>query len=110
MVKAHKTALHPRIKINDIPKIRPIRVAARRQNELMTIIASGEMEDVEWLDEDQVDTTGVTMPHQQQRFRRFKLLPTSPSPPSWISHWSEPVTEGVTDDRFTSLKLTEFRV
>lgn len=30
MVRAHKTALHPRIKINDIPKIRPIRVAARR--------------------------------------------------------------------------------
>ena len=62
MVRAHKTALHPCIKINDIPKIRPIRVAARRQNELMVIIASGEMEDVEWLDEDQVDTTGVTMP------------------------------------------------
>ena len=28
----------------------------------MAIIASGEMEDVEWLDEDQIDTTGVTMP------------------------------------------------
>ena len=33
---------------------------------------------------------------------------SSPSPPSWISHWSEPVTEGVTDDNFTSLKLTEY--
>ena len=62
MVRAHKTALHPRIKINDIPKICPIRVAARRQNELMAIIASGEMEDAEWPDDDQVDTTAVTMP------------------------------------------------
>ena len=30
MVRAHITALRPRIKTNDIPKIRPIRVAARR--------------------------------------------------------------------------------
>ena len=28
----------------------------------MAVIASGEMEDVEWLDEDQVDLRGVTMP------------------------------------------------
>ena len=28
----------------------------------MAIIASGEMEDVEWLDESQVDTTGVAVP------------------------------------------------
>ena len=62
MVAAHKAALHPRIKINDIQKVRPIRVAARRQRELMAVIASGEMEDVEWLDEDQVDLRGVTMP------------------------------------------------
>ena len=41
---------------------RPLRVAARRQSQLMSIIASGEMEDVEWLGEDLVDTTGVTMP------------------------------------------------
>ena len=62
MPAARTTALHPRIKISDIPKLRPIRVAARRQRELMAIIASGEMEDVEWLDESQVDTTGVDVP------------------------------------------------
>ena len=62
MLAAHKKALHSHIIISDIPKVRPIRVAARRQRELMVIIASGEMEDVEWLDHSQVDTTGVDMP------------------------------------------------
>jgi len=43
------------------PRIRPIRVAARRQRELMAIIAFGENEDVEWLDDDLVDTSGTNL-------------------------------------------------
>lgn len=41
------------------PRIRPVRVAARRQRELMAVIVRGEAEDVEWLDEDDVDSTGI---------------------------------------------------
>ena len=78
MVRAHKTALHPRIKINDIPKIRPIRVAARRQNELMAIIASGKMEDVEWPDEDQVDTTSARITIEPEGSGTPFLMPRDP--------------------------------
>jgi len=41
MVYDHKKAIHPRIKANAVPKTRPLRIAARRQRELMAIIASG---------------------------------------------------------------------
>ncbi len=40
-VQAHKKELHPRVKVNDLPQIRPVRIAARRQRELMAIIAAG---------------------------------------------------------------------
>ena len=42
-----------------VPKLRRVRVAARRQRELMAIIAAGEFEDAEWVDEDLVDLTGL---------------------------------------------------
>ena len=74
MVVAHKTALHPRLQINDIAKVRPIRVAARRQRELMAIIASGEMEDVEWLDESHVETTGVSLPPTTELFSGLPVI------------------------------------
>lgn len=41
MVALHKKEIHPRAKMNEVPKIRPVRVAARRQRELMAIIAAG---------------------------------------------------------------------
>jgi len=41
MVIQHKKHVHPRLKINDPPRTRPLRVAATRQRELMAIIASG---------------------------------------------------------------------
>lgn len=41
MVASHKKKLHPRTKVNEVPKIRPVRIAARRQRELMVIIAAG---------------------------------------------------------------------
>ena len=37
----HKQAVHPKVKLNDMPKTRPVRVAAKRQRELMAIIAAG---------------------------------------------------------------------
>ena len=64
MVLAHKVAMHPRVKVNQIQRTRLIRVAATRQRELMAIFVSGEMEDVEWLDESHVDMTGLAIPSQ----------------------------------------------
>lgn len=45
-------------------RIRPIRIAAQRQREMMAIIANTEngQEDVEWIDEEDLDLTGVTIP------------------------------------------------
>ena len=40
---------------DNIQRIRPVRIAARRQRELMAIIAFDDAEDAEWLDEDLVD-------------------------------------------------------
>ena len=36
----------------------PVRIAARRQRELMAIITYNDHEDAEWLDDDFVDRTG----------------------------------------------------
>ena len=38
--------------------VRPVRIAVRRQRELMAIIAFNETEDAEWLEEDLVDLSG----------------------------------------------------
>ena len=45
-----------------VTRIRPTRIAARRQRELMAIIAVSEAEDAEWLDEEDVDLVGIGMP------------------------------------------------
>ena len=45
-----------------VHKLHPIRVAARRQRELMAIIAAGEFEDDEWVDEDLAELTGLNIP------------------------------------------------
>ena len=58
-LEIHKKAMHPKLKKNIEPlkKIRPLRVAAKRANELMCIIfdETTQSEDVEWLDSDAVD-------------------------------------------------------
>ena len=46
-----------------VTKVRPLRIAARRQNELMAIIALQESEFAEWLDEDEVDCGGIVIPN-----------------------------------------------
>ena len=45
-------------------RIRPLRVAARRQRELMVVIAQRELnsEYAEWIDEDNVDLTDIELP------------------------------------------------
>jgi hypothetical protein len=47
-----------------VPRIRPMRIAARRQRELLAIIVQNEAEDAEWIDEDDVDTEGMNIPNQ----------------------------------------------
>jgi len=42
-----------------VPRVRPVRVAARRQMEMMAIIAYEQMEDMEWMDEDCLDLAGT---------------------------------------------------
>lgn len=41
MAVQQKKQLHPKVKITEVPRTRPVRIAARRQRELMAIIASG---------------------------------------------------------------------
>jgi hypothetical protein len=41
MAVQQKKQLHPKVKITEVPRTRPVRIAARRQRKLMAIIASG---------------------------------------------------------------------
>ena len=45
-------------------RIRPMRVAAKRQREVMAIIAHGEILSAEWLNEDDLDLSCVTIPQE----------------------------------------------
>ncbi|CAH1113118.1 unnamed protein product [Psylliodes chrysocephalus] len=47
--------IHKKVNTHTDRKVRPVRVAARRGNELMCIIQNLEHNDVEWLDENDVD-------------------------------------------------------
>lgn len=40
-VTDHKRQMHPKVKLSVAPKIRPVRIAAKRQRELMAIIVAG---------------------------------------------------------------------
>lgn len=45
-----------------IQRVRPLRVAARRQRELMVVIARQENAvDAEWMDDEEVDTTALDL-------------------------------------------------
>lgn len=63
MLKAH-FVLHKKTPVPQIPKVRPQRIAARRQRELMAIIVSEEngSTDAEWFDEGDLDLNGIEMP------------------------------------------------
>ncbi|KAG5877588.1 hypothetical protein JTB14_027190 [Gonioctena quinquepunctata] len=51
----HIETIHKKVNTHTDRKVRPVRVAARRANELMCIIQNLEHHDVEWLDENDVD-------------------------------------------------------
>jgi uncharacterized phage-associated protein len=38
-----------------VERVRPVRLAARRQRELMAVIVHNECEDVEWVNDDMID-------------------------------------------------------
>ena len=49
--------------VSSLPKIRPVRIAAKRRRELLAIISNEEEQEyAEWLDEDMVDTDYVSIP------------------------------------------------
>jgi len=41
MVALHKKEMHLKMKVNEIPRIRPVRIAATRQRQLTAITARG---------------------------------------------------------------------
>nr|CAH7757198.1 unnamed protein product [Callosobruchus chinensis] len=51
----HIEKIHKKVNTPTEGKVRPVRVAARRANELMCIIQNLEHQNVEWLDESEVD-------------------------------------------------------
>lgn len=65
MLKKHVQRDHKsEKKINPVfEKVRPVRIAARRQRELMAVISLSEnVEFVDWMDENDIDTTGINIP------------------------------------------------
>lgn len=58
---------HKKAKPDVIKRIRPMRVAAIRQREMMAIIANEENgEHVDWYNEEELDLTGITMPTESE--------------------------------------------
>ena len=55
---------HQADQVLPMPIIRSVRIAARRQRELMAVIALRESEDIEWVheDEDLLDITEISVP------------------------------------------------
>ena len=53
---------HQADQVLPMPLIRHVRIAARRQCELMAVIALRESEDIEWVDEDLLDITEIPLP------------------------------------------------
>lgn len=41
LVTQHKRQVHSKVKFNEAPRTRPVRIAAKRQRQLMAVIASG---------------------------------------------------------------------
>lgn len=65
-MKSHRNERQGTANINDLVpeprKIRPIRLAAKRQREIMAIIAQGELQDAEWINENDLDLTDMIIP------------------------------------------------
>ena len=59
---------HQADQVLPMPLIRPVRIAARMQRELMAVIALRESEDIEWVhkDEDLLDIKEISVPTDNQ--------------------------------------------
>ena len=68
-----------------VARIRPQRVAARQQRELMCLITRMDNEEFEWLDEDDVDTEGIEISEIAQLTVQpgTPLLPPNSREPAW---------------------------
>lgn len=64
-------------------KIRPVRLAARRQRELMCSIKYHETTELEWIDEECVDTAGLQEPPHTTVGAGTPILPTDWRTPMW---------------------------
>jgi len=74
MLKKHVSIHSSASKLPPTKRIRPVRIAAKRQRELMAVIAQQESwETAEWLDEDEVDATDLIIPEED--VRREQSLP-----------------------------------
>ena len=51
---------HQAYQVLPLPPIRPVRIAARRQRELMAVIALRESEDIEWVHEDEDEISVIS--------------------------------------------------
>jgi len=66
MLQKHSSE-HKKSQVLSTKKIRPIRVAARRQRELMAIVAAVENgEQVDWIEEQELDLTGIIIPPEAE--------------------------------------------
>ncbi|GBN17059.1 hypothetical protein AVEN_63806-1 [Araneus ventricosus] len=69
MLKKHIIGVH---KITgmcqpEVGRVRPLRIAAHRQQELMAVITFTEnVEFVDWVDEDDIDIRGLTIPEDER--------------------------------------------
>ena len=72
MLRKHEAQHKPQAdQVLLLPPIRPVRIAARRQRELMAVITLRESEDIEWMhaDEDLLDITEISFPTDNQHVR-----------------------------------------
>lgn len=69
-------------------RVRPQRLAARRANELLCIVRRYETssEDADWLDEDEVDASGLTIPEPSSSALQVPVMKES----EWLANpWTE---------------------
>ena len=65
MLRIH-SAQHKQVAAAPARRVRPTRLAARRQREMMVIIANQENgESVDWFDEQDLDLTGIAIPNEE---------------------------------------------
>lgn len=69
-------------------RIRPQRLTARRANEFLCIVRRCEIssEDVDWLNEDEIDASGLIIPKPSLSFLRIPVMKES----GWVANpWAE---------------------